>query len=378
MQLRRWLSAFAVAGLVAGCAEPPVEVDDEADPNEGLLRDFIDGKYDAAGHPLNAKVLAARDTCTGPTSDGIVEVRGTCEIALPDGAASGGLTVNARIRVRQHPSAGPIATLTAVSATGARLGSETLTAARLRGADRWIDLPISIETSVPIVQVLLEVAPAASVELEYVEVFPKRLGVVVSPGSGVYADTDEITFELPRGKKIERLQADGVDVEAALARLLDDGLATRTTTSFRTLITVKVGDLVPARGEVTELRVHASGDTSRMQLRRAPAPCEFVGDPAGTKVLVTGFQPFPADGWHENVSAVAVTAMDPDAVRGAQVMRLVLPVEYDHAAAAIADVIDRCAPVARDQLRPGRRRARARGAVLQPAGHRRAVRRGPR
>ncbi|MEJ7599494.1 MAG: hypothetical protein WKG01_16420 [Kofleriaceae bacterium] len=61
-------------------------------------------------------------------------------------------------------------------------------------------------------------------------------------------------------------------------------------------------------------------------------------------MLVTGFQPFPADGWHENVSAVGVMAMDPAALRGAQVMRLVLPVEYDRAASAIADVIARCAP----------------------------------
>ena len=100
------------------------------------------------------------------------------------------------------------------------------------------------------------------------------------------------------------------------------------------------------RGDLTELRVHSSGDTSRTQIRRVPAPCAFEGDPAGKKVLITGFQPFPADGWHENISAVAVTSLDPAALRGAQVMRLVLPVEYDRSAAAIADVIDRCQPSA--------------------------------
>jgi pyroglutamyl-peptidase len=61
-------------------------------------------------------------------------------------------------------------------------------------------------------------------------------------------------------------------------------------------------------------------------------------------VLITGFQPFPADGWHENVSGVAVTALDPSALHGAQVMRLVLPVEYDRAAAEVADAIARCQP----------------------------------
>lgn len=344
--LRPALAAVAFAGLLGACTDAPDDVAAPDDPNDGLLRDFIDGKYDAAGHPLNAKVLEARDTCTGPTRDGIVELSGTCEIQLPDGAVTGRLTVNARIRVRQHPTSGTIATLRAVDGDGDELGAETLTVARLRGRERWIDLPITIETSVPIARVLLDVVPEAVVELEYVEVFPKQLGVVVSPGSGVYADTDKITFELPRGKKIERLEADGVDVKTQLERLVSERVATRTTTAFRTLIEVSVGDLLPARGEVTELRVHASGDTSRMQLRRAPAPCAYEGDPDGEKVLVTGFQPFPADGWHENISAVAVTAMDPAALRDAQVMRLVLPVEYDRAAAAIADVIDRCEPAA--------------------------------
>jgi pyroglutamyl-peptidase len=118
------------------------------------------------------------------------------------------------------------------------------------------------------------------------------------------------------------------------------------TTEFRTLIEVSVGDLLPTRGDLTELRVHSSGDTSRTQIRKVPAPCAFEGDPAGKKVLITGFQPFPADGWHENISAVAVTSLDPAALHGTQVMRLVLPVEYDRAAATIADVIDRCSPAA--------------------------------
>ena len=41
-----------------------------------------------------------------------------------------------------------------------------------------------------------------------------------------------------------------------------------------------------------------------------------------------------------------MTSLDPAALRGAQVMRLVLPVEYDRSAAAITDIIDRCQPSA--------------------------------
>src|SRR5690606_33560951 len=85
---------------------------------------------------------------------------------------------------------------------------------------------------------------------------------------------------------------------------------------------------------------------ARMQLHREPAPCRYEGDPAGVKVLITGFQPFPADGWHDNVSAIAVTSLEPSQLRGAQVMRVVMPVEYDRAAAQVTELIERCAPAA--------------------------------
>jgi len=342
--LRPVLAAVVFAALTGACAETP-ETEAES-PNDGLLRDFIDGKYDAAGHPLNAKVLEGQRICGTAGSTGIVQLSGTCDIALPDGAEAGGLTVNARIRVRQHPSTGSIVTLSALDAAGGVLGVQTLTVSRLRARNRWIDLPISLQTSARVARVTLHVVQGALVDLEYVEVFPKQLGVIVSPGAGVYKDTDKITIELPKGKKVERLEADGVDIKPILERLLTEAKATRTTTEFRTLIEVRVADLLPTRGDLVELRVHSSGDTSRTQIRRVPAPCAFEGDPSGKKVLITGFQPFPADGWHENISAVAVTSLDPAALRGSQVMRLVLPVEYDRAAATIAEIIDRCEPSA--------------------------------
>ena len=56
--LRPVLAAVVLSALTCACAEAPVS---EAEtPNDGLLRDFVDGKYDAAGHPLNAKVLEAQ------------------------------------------------------------------------------------------------------------------------------------------------------------------------------------------------------------------------------------------------------------------------------------------------------------------------------
>jgi pyroglutamyl-peptidase len=100
---------------------------------------------------------------------------------------------------------------------------------------------------------------------------------------------------------------------------------------------------LPVRGDVTELRVDAGLQAARMQLRAAPPACAYEGSGA-TKVLVTGFQPFPADASHDNVSGVAVTALDVGTVHDAQVMKLVLPVEYDRAAAEVTEAIARCRP----------------------------------
>ncbi len=349
MLLRRILTALALASVAAasGCTETPrneVAANPNEGPNDGLLRDFVDGKFDDAGHPLNAKVLEAnRITCAGTRRNGAVELPRSCDVVLPEGAELGGLTVNARLRVRAHASVGTIVRLIAKDPEGRVVGTETLTVSRLRGRDRWIDLPIQIQQVVRVAKVSLEVTPGAIVDLQYVEVFPKDLGVIVSPGSGVYRDSDVITIELPRGKKIERLEANGVDLRPILDAA-DARTVVRTTTAFRSLIAFKVGDLMPDRADVVDLRVHSSGDTSRMQIRKAPAPCAFEGDPAGAKVLITGFQPFPADGWHENVSAVAVTALRPSVVRQAQVMKLILPVEYDRAASLVTEVIARCQP----------------------------------
>ncbi|MEO8701839.1 MAG: hypothetical protein ABI867_17475 [Kofleriaceae bacterium] len=325
------LRTVALLGLVAGCAELPDEAVVE-DPNAGLLRDFLDGKFDSAGHPLNAKVL---DACS-------TTLTGTCEADIPEAARSGDVVANLRLRVTAHADRGSIVTASLLDEAGAVLAKEALTVSRLRDRATWIDLAVTNTGTAA--KVRIEVAPGARVELDYIEIFPKRFGLVVAPGSGIAADTDELTFELPASRKLEKLDADGEDLLPRLDQLLRDHVATKTTTSFRTLVTVRVADLLPDRADVSELHVRGGNEAARVQLRRAAAPCVFEGDPTGVKVLVTGFQPFPADGWHENVSAVAVTAMNPAVLRGAQVMRLVLPVEYDRAAAAIAEVIARCEP----------------------------------
>ena len=320
------------AVLLAACA---TSAPDQPDPNEGLLRDFLDGKFDAAGHPINAKVLRAQEVCGG------TRLAGACDVALPEGATSGELVVNVRLAVRAHASRGDIVRLVLVDAAGDEVAKETLTVSRLRGRSTAIDLPVSVAGSAA----KLRIVPAsgAVIDLDYVEVFPKHFKLVVAPGSGVYGDDDQLTFEVPAGRRVDRLVADDVELTARLDQLVRDRIATRTTTQFRSIIAVRVADLLPDRADVVELHVRAGNNAARAQIRRTPAACNFEGT-GSQKVLVTGFQPFPADGTHDNISAVAVTAMNPFALRDAQVMRLVLPVEYDRAAAAIADVIARCAP----------------------------------
>ena len=168
--------------------------------------------------------------------------------------------------------------------------------------------------------------------------------LAIAPGSGVVADDDPLAFELPPGHRLDGLVADGADLLPRLGRLLAAGAATHAETAAGAITRVRVGELLPGRGEVTELHARAAGAAARVQLRRAPAAERYEGDPGGVRVLVTAFQPFPADCRHANVSEVAIDALDVPALRGAQVMRLVLPVEYDRAAAAVTEAIARCRP----------------------------------
>jgi pyroglutamyl-peptidase len=330
------LVAVAATTLLTGCGTEGAQ----SDPNTGLLRDFLDGKFDGAGHPINARVTEAATLCPGALDDG--RLAGACAGAIAGGEQVGDLVASARIRVEAHAASGDIVSAAVLGADGEVLASDTLTVDRLRDAG-WLDLPVTWSSSGAPVQIRITPAEGAVVDLDYVEVFPSRFGLVLAPGSGVVADSARLTFEVPRNRKVDRISADGVDVTQRLNELLDAGTATRTTTSFRTVIDVGVGDLLPMRGDVTELRVDAGAQAARLQLRTTAPACSFEGSGA-TKVLVTGFQPFPADAWHDNVSGVAVTALDVGAVHDAQVMKLILPVEYDRAAGEVTDAIARCNP----------------------------------
>ncbi len=340
------LAAVVVTTLVSGCASDPgaptIDPNDPTNPNHGLLRDFLDGKFDGAGHPINAKLNEGETICAsaGTANGHALRLTGACTAKISGGEQAGDLVANARLAVRKHATSGTIATIDVLDANGATLATSKLTVSRLR-AGEWIDVPVAWSSTGAAVQ--FRITPAnATLDLDYVEVFPQRFGLVLAPGSGMVSDGDHLTFELPANKAITKVELDGVDITTTYKALLTAGTAKQTTTTFRKLIDVPAGVLAPSRGDVAELRIHTATQTARMQLRRTAPTCNFVG--AGAKVLVTGFQPFPADGTHDNVSGVAVSALDLASVRGARVMRVILPVEYDRAAAEVSEVIARCQP----------------------------------
>ena len=331
------LCAVTAAALLPGCGSGPATTD----PNSGLLRDFLDGKFDSAGHPLNATVIEAEQQCTGDVDSGAVRLTSTCMIPL-HANQYGQMVASARVRVAAHADAGDVLAIALVGSDGRALVSDMLTVDRLRD-DGWLDLPLEWSNENPDVSFALAPAHGAAIDVDYVETFPQRFGLVAAPGSGVIGDGDRLTFELPAADHIDRLDVDGLDLASHLDDLLVSGAATRTTTRYRAVIDVGVADLLGARAEVVQLRLHAGGNAARVELRTAAPACNYEGN-GDKRVLITGFQPFPADGWHDNVSGVAVTALDVTRLRGASVMRLVMPVEYDRAAAEVTDAIARCAP----------------------------------
>jgi len=342
------LAAVTASLILSGCTVPGPTDDDPVmdDPNAGLLRDFLDGKFDSAGHPLNARVTEAETLCpqAGVPHNGAIRLEGgACQGAIAGSEQTGDLVASVHLSVKSYAASGTIVSAAILGVDGEIKASTTITTQQLRHTT-WIDLPLAWDSNGGPVTVRIAPGAGAVIDVDYVEVFPERFGLVASPGSGTFADADHLVFELPRSRKLDKVMLDKVDITSRMTDLITSGKAKRTQTAYRTLIEVAIADLAADRMDTSELELRAGALAARMQLRRAAPDCNYEGDPNGVKVLVTGFQPFPADGWHENVSGVAVTSLDPAQLRGAQVMRVVMPVEYDRAAAEVTELVARCAP----------------------------------
>ena len=379
---RRLVLIALLVGFVTSCAESSGDeasrlLDLPTQPNldgmrGGLFHDFLkDGKYDAAGHPVDAEVFQGSEGCaptTGAVGDrGIAVDAETSESgllcagttkSLGDGTFA--LNVRALMMTEQAPDAAVVGgeqpVFEIVVLEGEReLATRSVTAADFggKGVERDVavnfvhrgDGPVRFEVRWP---------GSTSARLSYVEVFRSTPRLVVSPASQpltTAAPTFEISMQDPPEGVSFKVACDGIDLTQTLNALLDSGEGERIETAFRIVVRAPTDRMLmdcPASSRVT---VEAVGggwarETSRVTYFAEPIPCGYSNDdPNAVRVLLTGFEPFPADSDRDNSSKEAVDAyvLGPPTA-GIAVMRAVLPVEYDAAPALIEDLMERCAP----------------------------------
>lgn len=190
-----------------------------------------------------------------------------------------------------------------------------------------------------------------ALRVDYIELFRARRGVAISPGSGTLAAGDPVEIEVldpPVGWHLElscAVPGGELDLTEELEALLASGEASWTDTEFRSLLAAPA-HLFESCGRPARVSAHViagwRSEAARVTWRQGAPACAFAAK-ASRRVLVTGFEPFPADAWHGNSSQEAVAAYDP-ADPDVSVMRLILPVEWQVAAAWTRDVIERCRP----------------------------------
>jgi pyroglutamyl-peptidase len=186
------------------------------------------------------------------------------------------------------------------------------------------------------------------VRIDYLELFRARRGVAIEPASGVLT-ADRLQLEIldpPPGYRLE-LGCGELSLTERLADQLASGDATRTDTDFRSIVDAPAA-LIADCPRPTRLLAEVVADgrsraAARVTYYDAVPPCSFPADSDRPRVLLTGFEPFPADGRHDNSSEEAVTRFDPGAL-DIDLMTLILPVEWQAAADLVAGTIDRCRP----------------------------------
>ncbi|MBI5479650.1 MAG: hypothetical protein HY906_12375 [Deltaproteobacteria bacterium] len=357
------LGALLVAAAAASCGP----ADDGAgrvardSREDGLFHDFLDGKYDGAGHPIGAEVFEAENGCNPDT--GAAEAEGwaakstrhragsLCGIGIAD-LGAGVFVMNARALVptRSATDQTTVFTLSVADGAGTVLAKRDVPVSEFLSPLTYQNVPLRFTAGeIGVLEFNVSWPGLRTVRLDYVEVFRSSRQLILTPASGQLAADALLQFELtdpPTGATF-RAGCDALDRTDALTALLADGTATRMTTDFRTFVTVPAATLLDGCALPTRLLVSAVTETwvratSRVTYREAPPACGFEG--AGTRVLLTGFEPFPADSSSDNVSERAVGGFDPGAVADVTLMRLTLPVEYDTAAAWVNDVVGRCQP----------------------------------
>jgi pyroglutamyl-peptidase len=363
----RLLVATVMLGVLSGCAPGP----DRSTPGRsrrdsergGLFHDFLGGKFDSAGHPLGARVFEAERDCAPEV--GALEAEGWGASAEADGSGllcrvqttvtGGSWTANLRVLTDrtatcQVESDEELLQIVVKDANDVVLGQRALRRGELREAltyqnlivsfNRWGGGPVVVEAAW---------TGLGHVRLDYLEIFPAERRLVIEPRSGVLAKNGSFLVEVvnpPEGGTL-RVSCDGTDLGAELQQLIDAHEAQSSLGEVAGQLRAPAGKLLsgcalPGRVKVELVSDSWVRETSRVTYLAQDPPCSFA--PGTKRVLLTGFEPFPADASSDNSSEQAVLGFDANAVPGVSVMRLVLPVEWDTAATMVARAIDRCRP----------------------------------
>ncbi len=347
----------------------PRQQNTDAQPG-GLFHDFvIDGKTDAAGHPVGAEVFKGAERCE-PTTGIDAKVGIAAELRFDEAGVlcraetqrlgDGTFALNTRALMTQSKSEAladetEILEISVFDLDGEELASRAVTAADFGelGAERDLAVTFRHRGDSP-VRFEVRWTGVANARLTYVEVFRSTPRLVISPASQPLeveaGPTFEIEMQDPPPNLGFEIYCNDLDISQTLVDLLDAGDAIWTDTEFRTLVEVPADLLfaectTPARVTIRALSGEWQHKTSRVTYYDEPIPCAYVGNADGTRVLVTGFEPFPADSDRDNSSKEAVEAyVAGELPAGLSVMKAILPVEYDAAAELVEDMIDRCEP----------------------------------
>lgn len=370
--LRRGSILGACLCLLAGCgggddessgAPPEARVPRDA-ASDGLFRDFMDGKFDGLGHPLDAEVWQAEKGCKASTGKNEAEGRrfsvGTHEKGKVCAGTSktiglGRFTLNVRALVYQAckdqscDADKPVLGLKVKSTSGTVLEEKSIPWSAFASDLAYANVSLRF-THAEQGPVGFEVTWDAKVSarVDYVELFRTTENLQVTP-SAVFAPGAKIEVEAldpPSGFTLAAF-CNGVEKTAEVKALLASGAATREDTEFRSVFRFVADDLIqgcplPSKLRFAVLDGSWQKSMARISLFQEEPPCTFT--PGKKRVLLTGFEPFPADSTHDNSSERGVSGFDPESVPGVSVMKLTLPVEFDTAPGIVASAIDRCQP----------------------------------
>ncbi|MBT8493544.1 MAG: hypothetical protein KJO07_10840, partial [Deltaproteobacteria bacterium] len=299
---------MALLALAGGCTTPGTSPEPSEDLGpDGLYADFFDGKFDAYGHPLGAEVVripADCDSSAGVSTDSWLwpdRSQGLgCAASVPVGTGpyAVNLRVNAPAACAGTDCADEVLTITLrqgdVPVAERQVEASALTAGENNVSLRW--------TSQRAGEVEIDVTHhSGTLGLGYVEVFRTSQTVRIEPASGPDVAADDlirIDYQGHDPDAVElELSCNGQPVNDALQALIDDGLARREAGDFRALIEAPA-ELLDGCEPPRSLLVRARRSFGRVAAARATygieAPdCSF--QPGTTRVLLPGFEPFPAD-----------------------------------------------------------------------------------